>query len=883
MLKTGKTIRYIYPDTGYFNITMYCTHVRTGFIDSVHKRSYSATANSTPVLCNDTLICGKLGLVLACRYLDRYKSYLWNGGHPFYAQYIKNPGLYWVKVTERNGCAYTDSAIISNAPNPIARFNISDTLVCFNRNRNLTFINTSQSADSIVSNLWDFDDFNPIDTSADTLHHVFPKIGQYLLRLKVKTVNNCFDDTFKVVEVLKSPKADFTITRFDSCFRNNRIEFLNTTVTDTAHMRFKWYFSEGYVLSNGNPVGPRTYNKAGKYSIQLIYENKNTCLDTLVKSVVIYPEAIAKFTTSIAVPCLGDSVHFMVLDSNKNKGVQYFWNFGDSKTDTAKAAKHLYQNKGLYTVRLLAQSKEQCNDSSKYTLRISGSTHADFSINDSSQCLDGNLFNFKNLSITDTGNITQHWWTIQNQKPDSNYHLNNQTFNLVGKQKIKLMVANTFHCKDSVVKEIELLKSPISSLKVNDPSQCENAQNFVFTGSNATLMDTLIQEIWKIGTDSFIGINPLLAYRFKSSGTYSVQYQLKNNYNCISKIQKTIIVNPKPKGLISVSDTSACLRQHSFNFINQSSISSGKIQSSDWQFGDQTSSNLQTPNPKKYSKAGHYLVALRSVSDSLCSDTALMGISVYPSAQVQIPSILSVCLNDSSLLSAVNSGPPIAKYTWEFGDNSSATGQTLKHRYKNSGLHQVLLITEIGKCKDSFNSSAFVLRIPDVSFRYLIKEGGQQNTLVTFSSLSNPNLKHQWNLDPFGQSKQLDTSIVVKDSIGFMAILKVTDANNCSNSDSQYVFISGPLKFFTPNTFTPNGDGHNEGFGPVGIQYARNYVFTIYSRWGEVLFRSENPNEQWDGHYQGKLCPNGVYIYTLQLLDVYSKNKYFKGSVLLQW
>jgi gliding motility-associated-like protein len=116
-----------------------------------------------------------------------------------------------------------------------------------------------------------------------------------------------------------------------------------------------------------------------------------------------------------------------------------------------------------------------------------------------------------------------------------------------------------------------------------------------------------------------------------------------------------------------------------------------------------------------------------------------------------------------------------------------------------------------------------------------------------------------------------------------MAIIKVTDANGCSNSDSQYVFISGPLKFFTPNVFTPNGDGHNEGFGPVGIQFARNYVFTIYSRWGEIIFRSENLNEQWDGRYQEKLCPNGVYIYTIQLMDIYSKNKYFKGSVLLKW
>ena len=49
------------------------------------------------------------------------------------------------------------------------------------------------------------------------------------------------------------------------------IELKNNTVINTNdHKRFKWYFSEGYVISNNNPVGKRTYADSGVFKILLI-------------------------------------------------------------------------------------------------------------------------------------------------------------------------------------------------------------------------------------------------------------------------------------------------------------------------------------------------------------------------------------------------------------------------------------------------------------------------------------------------------------------------------------------------------------------------------------------------------------------------------------
>ena len=66
-----------------------------------------------------------------------------------------------------------------------------------------------------------------------------------------------------------------------------------------------------------------------------------------------------------------------------------------------------------------------------------------------------------------------------------------------------------------------------------------------------------------------------------------------------------------------------------------------------------------------------------------------------------------------------------------------------------------------------------------------------------------------------------------------------------------------------PNAFTPNGDGYNDGYKPIfspECEYS-DYSFSIYNRWGELVFKSENNDERWDGIYLGQLCEIGTYMY----------------------
>lgn len=66
---------------------------------------------------------------------------------------------------------------------------------------------------------------------------------------------------------------------------------------------------------------------------------------------------------------------------------------------------------------------------------------------------------------------------------------------------------------------------------------------------------------------------------------------------------------------------------------------------------------------------------------------------------------------------------------------------------------------------------------------------------------------------------------------------------------------------FIPNAFSPNGDGINNTFRAL---YGRSIIFenmSIYNRWGNCIFQTTNPFEDWDGKFKGLECETGVYFY----------------------
>ena len=83
-----------------------------------------------------------------------------------------------------------------------------------------------------------------------------------------------------------------------------------------------------------------------------------------------------------------------------------------------------------------------------------------------------------------------------------------------------------------------------------------------------------------------------------------------------------------------------------------------------------------------------------------------------------------------------------------------------------------------------------------------------------------------------------------------------------------------------PTAFTPNGDYKNELFKiPAGTTFSLK-SFTIYNRWGELVFRTNNVQQGWDGTQKGVPANAGLYVYAIVGSDQ-QKEVVFRGTVLL--
>ncbi len=86
-----------------------------------------------------------------------------------------------------------------------------------------------------------------------------------------------------------------------------------------------------------------------------------------------------------------------------------------------------------------------------------------------------------------------------------------------------------------------------------------------------------------------------------------------------------------------------------------------------------------------------------------------------------------------------------------------------------------------------------------------------------------------------------------------------------------------------PTAFTPNGDGHNDVFRPVGFRYHHLVEFRIFNRWGQEVFYSTNLKDGWDGTFNGTPQEMGTYYYQIIVAqpDNMVENTSYTGSVTL--
>lgn len=104
--------------------------------------------------------------------------------------------------------------------------------------------------------------------------------------------------------------------------------------------------------------------------------------------------------------------------------------------------------------------------------------------------------------------------------------------------------------------------------------------------------------------------------------------------------------------------------------------------------------------------------------------------------------------------------------------------------------------------------------------------------------------------------------------------------DHCSIADRFTLVVLKDAIVYIPNAFSPDGDGINDSFGPVG-KVRDEYQMQIYNRYGELIFRSTSMNNKWDGYYKGRLQPQTTFVYFITYKDLQNRLQQRKGTLLL--
>jgi gliding motility-associated-like protein len=114
-------------------------------------------------------------------------------------------------------------------------------------------------------------------------------------------------------------------------------------------------------------------------------------------------------------------------------------------------------------------------------------------------------------------------------------------------------------------------------------------------------------------------------------------------------------------------------------------------------------------------------------------------------------------------------------------------------------------------------------------------------------------------------------------------VLKYRIKTSCPTSAASYsnIFeINHEMKLFFPDAFTPDGDGNNDFFIAKG-NYIKDFKMTIFNRWGEVVFSTDQFGTGWDGKYKGEIASMDAYAYTAEATDNFGNKLRRRGTVTL--
>jgi gliding motility-associated-like protein len=282
-----------------------------------------------------------------------------------------------------------------------------------------------------------------------------------------------------------------------------------------------------------------------------------------------------------------------------------------------------------------------------------------------------------------------------------------------------------------------------------------------------------------------------------------------------------------------------------------------------------------------------YTFTLLDSNKCQITDTARVQVTPYPNSSF-LADTTKTCSPGNVNFKTIQTTPG-AIYLWSFGDSSISSQPAPGHIYQSPGCFGVSLIltSPDGKCSSSHTDSCLVHVFPGVSSAFSASPN-QTDILTPFVQFSNSSVNTSYWHWSFGDDS---TSILQNPGHTYAnpgqypVILIVSNHFGCKDSLREMILIEDAVTCYIPNAFTPNADGKNDTFGPVGFHITpANFEMTIFNRWGLEVYSTKEPGSPWNGNLKdsGSPASDDMYAYRITFRAADGSIKSITGGVLLQ-
>jgi gliding motility-associated-like protein len=220
-------------------------------------------------------------------------------------------------------------------------------------------------------------------------------------------------------------------------------------------------------------------------------------------------------------------------------------------------------------------------------------------------------------------------------------------------------------------------------------------------------------------------------------------------------------------------------------------------------------------------------------------------------------------------------GNGVNNWRWTLDNGFTSTQQNPQATYTVFTTKQIQLIVSNGFCSDTSRTSFVLDNFLKADFSVLEDNCPVEPVLFTSNSAGRI-VRHDWDFGDggFGIGATPTHSFTTpgRETV-YNVRYTATDSFGCSKTVQKSIKIYNSCTIAVPNAFTPNGDRVNPTLYPLNAIKAENLQFTVYNRWGQMVFQTNSWKRGWDGTLNGRPQPSGTYVWMLRYINRDTKQR----------